>query len=181
MILSEEGKAGKSCEEMRQDQQRVLRGSERSICVCVLGWGLAGAAINADRRQRGLSYFNIPSPHFVSPADLAAQPKSLIVSPGGSSASIAANNSLLRSDSVASWPSDQRMSHSRCVCCHVSWVVCCYAAFQCVINREASRGSQEVHKNMFLEASEVRNKPYNYAFLMHILSPLPHFLLISFD
>lgn len=35
MILREEGKAEKSCEEMRQDQQRVLRGSERSVCVCV--------------------------------------------------------------------------------------------------------------------------------------------------
>lgn len=50
------------------------------------------------------------------PAGLAAQPESLIISAGGFSASIAANNPLLRSDSVASWPSDQRMSHSRCVC-----------------------------------------------------------------
>lgn len=43
----------------------------------------AGAVMNADRRQRGLSYFNTPAPLFVSAADLAVRPQSLIIWPGG--------------------------------------------------------------------------------------------------
>lgn len=66
-MLSTVERAEKSCEEMREDQQRMLKARER--------YREGGAVINADRRQRGLSYFNTPAPHFVSPADLAVQPK----------------------------------------------------------------------------------------------------------
>ena len=69
-MLSAAERGEKSGEEMREDQQRV-----RSWCC--------GAAINADHRQRDLSYFNTPALPFRSPADLAVQPKSLIISPGG--------------------------------------------------------------------------------------------------